>query len=123
MPLIKQNTNVKIHNHLESKKDLKWVSIGKKFGAAEKTRTSTPVKEQRPQRCASTNSATAALPKRGPWIAKRYWNVKSKKSRSEIWFVICAIKQKCQAAQYHRSDHERRPSPPVQKGTWKRATR
>ena len=29
-------------------------------GAAEKTRTSTPVKEQRPQRCASTNSATAA---------------------------------------------------------------
>ena len=30
------------------------------FGAAEKTRTSTPVKEQRPQRCASTNSATAA---------------------------------------------------------------
>ena len=30
------------------------------IGAAEKTRTSTPVKEQRPQRCASTNSATAA---------------------------------------------------------------
>ena len=30
-------------------------------GAVEKTRTSTPVKEQRPQRCASTNSATTAL--------------------------------------------------------------
>ena len=29
-------------------------------GAVEKTRTSTPVKEQRPQRCASTNSATTA---------------------------------------------------------------
>ena len=29
-------------------------------GAVEKTRTFTPVKEQRPQRCASTNSATAA---------------------------------------------------------------
>ena len=31
------------------------------IGAVEKTRTSTPVKEQRPQRCASTNSATTAL--------------------------------------------------------------
>ena len=30
-------------------------------GAAEKTRTSTGVIPQRPQRCASTNSATAAL--------------------------------------------------------------
>ena len=30
------------------------------YGAVEKTRTSTPVKEQRPQRCASTNSATTA---------------------------------------------------------------
>ena len=29
-------------------------------GAVEKTRTSTPFKEQRPQRCASTNSATTA---------------------------------------------------------------
>ena len=32
----------------------------KKNGAAEKTRTSTGVSPQRPQRCASTNSATAA---------------------------------------------------------------
>ncbi len=31
------------------------------IGAVEKTRTSTLVKEQRPQRCASTNSATTAL--------------------------------------------------------------
>ena len=31
------------------------------IGADEKTRTFTPVKEQRPQRCASTNSATSAL--------------------------------------------------------------
>ncbi len=30
-------------------------------GAAEKTRTSTGVTPQRPQRCASTNSATAAI--------------------------------------------------------------
>ena len=30
------------------------------FGAVEKTRTSTLVTEQRPQRCASTNSATTA---------------------------------------------------------------
>ena len=30
-------------------------------GAVEKTRTSTLVTEQRPQRCASTNSATTAL--------------------------------------------------------------
>jgi hypothetical protein len=30
------------------------------IGAVEKTRTFTPVKEQRPQRCASTNSATTA---------------------------------------------------------------
>ena len=30
------------------------------IGAAEKTRTSTGVTPQRPQRCASTNSATAA---------------------------------------------------------------
>ena len=34
-------------------------------GAAEKTRTSTHVTGQRPQRCASTNSATAALEVRG----------------------------------------------------------
>ena len=34
----------------------------KTFGAVEKTRTSTGVTPQRPQRCASTNSATAALP-------------------------------------------------------------
>ena len=32
----------------------------KENGAAEKTRTSTGVSPQRPQRCASTNSATAA---------------------------------------------------------------
>ena len=32
-----------------------------RIGADEKTRTFTPVKEQRPQRCASTNSATSAL--------------------------------------------------------------
>ena len=32
------------------------------FGAVEKTRTSTGVTPQRPQRCASTNSATTALP-------------------------------------------------------------
>ena len=31
------------------------------IGADERTRTFTPVKEQRPQRCASTNSATSAL--------------------------------------------------------------
>ena len=30
------------------------------FGAVEKTRTSTLFTEQRPQRCASTNSATTA---------------------------------------------------------------
>ena len=40
-------------------------------GAVEKTRTSTPVKEQRPQRCASTNSATTA----------RSWSG----GHSEIW--------------------------------------
>ena len=33
----------------------------KKNGATEKTRTSTGVTPQRPQRCASTNSATVAL--------------------------------------------------------------
>lgn len=33
---------------------------GAKTGAAEKTRTSTGLTPQRPQRCASTNSATAA---------------------------------------------------------------
>ena len=47
------------------------------FGAAEKTRTSTPVKEQRPQRCASTNSATAALEVENR-IAKPYSLVKQK---------------------------------------------
>ena len=31
------------------------------IGADERTRTFTPIKEQRPQRCASTNSATSAL--------------------------------------------------------------
>ncbi len=31
------------------------------FGAVEKTRTSTGVTPQRPQRCASTNSATTAI--------------------------------------------------------------
>ena len=36
-------------------------------GAVEKTRTSTGVTPQRPQRCASTNSATTAL---GPWDSK-----------------------------------------------------
>ena len=30
------------------------------IGADERTRTFTPIKEQRPQRCASTNSATSA---------------------------------------------------------------
>src|SRR5690606_30248562 len=40
----------------------RWAEMAGKFGAVEKTRTSTPVKEQRPQRCASTNSATTALP-------------------------------------------------------------
>ena len=37
-----------------------YTHLGREIGAAEKTRTSTAVKEQRPQRCASTNSATAA---------------------------------------------------------------
>ena len=36
-------------------------------GAAEKTRTSTHVTGQRPQRCASTNSATAALEERASY--------------------------------------------------------
>ena len=40
------------------------INLVGKFGAVEKTRTSTPVKEQRPQRCASTNSATTAS---GQW--------------------------------------------------------
>ena len=40
-------------------KDLKKIIFY--IGAVEKTRTSTLVKEQRPQRCASTNSATTAL--------------------------------------------------------------
>ena len=35
--------------------------LGESFGAVEKTRTSTGVTPQRPQRCASTNSATTAL--------------------------------------------------------------
>lgn len=35
-------------------------SNGDSSGADERTRTFTPVKEQRPQRCASTNSATSA---------------------------------------------------------------
>ncbi len=43
------------HNFIRNVSKLKRL-----HGAAEKTRTSTPVKEQRPQRCASTNSATAA---------------------------------------------------------------
>ncbi len=36
------------------------IMISRRDGAAEKTRTSTGVTPQRPQRCASTNSATAA---------------------------------------------------------------
>jgi hypothetical protein len=48
-------------------------------GADEKTRTFTPVKEQRPQRCASTNSATSAC---GPVLDASYlaaveWEEKS----------------------------------------------
>ena len=38
-----------------------WLSFSGKIGAVEKTRTSTGVTPQRPQRCASTNSATTAL--------------------------------------------------------------
>ncbi len=40
---------------------LRKLNLNLNNGAVEKTRTSTPVKEQRPQRCASTNSATTAL--------------------------------------------------------------
>ena len=49
--------------------------MGRLYGAVEKTRTSTPVKEQRPQRCASTNSATTA---KCNWycLAKSLGNVK-----------------------------------------------
>ena len=37
------------------------LGIPGQIGADERTRTFTPIKEQRPQRCASTNSATSAL--------------------------------------------------------------
>ncbi len=40
-------------------------TLQKKSGAVEKTRTSTGVTPQRPQRCASTNSATTALSRLG----------------------------------------------------------
>ena len=36
-----------------------------KIGALEKTRTSTPLREQAPEACASTNSATRALRREG----------------------------------------------------------
>ena len=54
-----------------SEKTKTYIFEGLFFGAVEKTRTSTPVKEQRPQRCASTNSATTA----------RSWSG----GNSEIW--------------------------------------
>jgi hypothetical protein len=39
---------------------LKFIYLNESNGAAERTRTFTGVTPQRPQRCASTNSATAA---------------------------------------------------------------
>ena len=44
-----------------TQKVLTFQLVSMRYGAAEKTRTSTGVIPQRPQRCASTNSATAAL--------------------------------------------------------------
>ena len=43
-----------------------------RIGADEKTRTFTPIKEQRPQRCASTNSATSASIRLGCGVISRW---------------------------------------------------
>ena len=56
------------------------------FGAVEKTRTSTGFRPQRPQRCASTNSATTASSSRWPdqWLkatsALRLWTPRQGRS-------------------------------------------
>ena len=49
------------HQSFVAKFMLTFQLVMRNDGAAEKTRTSTGVTPQRPQRCASTNSATAAL--------------------------------------------------------------
>ena len=44
-----------------TQKVLTYQLVSMRYGAAEKTRTSTGFTPQRPQRCASTSSATAAF--------------------------------------------------------------
>jgi hypothetical protein len=56
-------------------KRLDWGKEILKNGAVEKIRTSTPVKEQRPQRCASTSSATTAFLQAG-WCDTNIFPVK-----------------------------------------------
>ena len=67
------------------------MSISKENGAAEKTRTSTGVSPQRPQRCASTNSATAA------------------RLRCPLYVTFILIYQACFAAQ---GEKDKKPTHP-----------
>ena len=120
------------NTHEQTRKYLYLLMYLEFDGAVEKTRTSTGVTPQRPQRCASTNSATTALALAGMarCLPRGFRDAKSKcaalceKVRGALnrgpfeyfWNNECARPDACMRGQGQRSHHAKL------KPRWRRAT-
>ena len=98
-------------------KGLEGLAAKRGSGAVEKTRTSTGVSPQRPQRCASTNSATTALFVMGslwiamdrfPWHEVPLLSRAMGRSEAHIW----AVRQKGRGMSFHQKSERRADKSP-----------